>query len=46
MWATAWTQPGHYSGVLADYFGGTDPYDELDQSSFVNAFRHSADDPW
>jgi len=42
----AGTQPGHYSGVLADYFGGTDPYDELDQSSFVNAFRHSADDPW
>ena len=40
------TQPGRYSGVLADYFGGTDPYDELNQSSFVNAFNYSPGDPW
>jgi hypothetical protein len=40
------TQPGQYSGVLADYFGGTDPYDELSQSSFVNAFNYSPGDPW
>jgi hypothetical protein len=40
------TAPGDYSAVLADYFGGTDPYDELSQSSFVNAFNYSADDAW
>ena len=40
------TQPGQYSGVLADYFGGTDPYDELNQSSFVNAINYSPGDPW
>jgi hypothetical protein len=32
--------------VLADYFGGADPYDELSQSSFVNAFNYSPGDPW
>ena len=40
------TAPGDYSAVLADYFGGADPYDELNQSSFVNAFNYSADDAW
>jgi hypothetical protein len=40
------TQPGEYSGVLADYFGGTDPYDDLNESSFVNAFNYSTGDPW
>jgi hypothetical protein len=40
------TPPGQYSGALADYFGGADPYDELNQSSFVNAFNYGADDPW
>ena len=40
------TPPGQYSGALADYFGGTDPYDELNQASFVNAFNYSPDDPW
>jgi hypothetical protein len=40
------TPPGQYSGALADYFGGADPYDELNQSSFVNAFNYSPDDPW
>src|SRR5262245_16933161 len=40
------TPPGQYSGALADYFGGADPYDELNQSSFVNAFNYGANDPW
>ena len=40
------TPPGEYSGALAGYFGGSDPYDELNQSSFVNAHNYSADDPW
>ncbi|HZM30365.1 MAG TPA: hypothetical protein VFB77_07740 [Acidimicrobiales bacterium] len=40
------TPPGSYSGVLADYFGGTDPFDDLYQGSFVEAFNYSADDAW
>ncbi|MGH9184966.1 MAG: hypothetical protein ACRD0U_03970 [Acidimicrobiales bacterium] len=38
--------PGEYSGALADYFGGNDPIDELNQDSFVSAFNADPDEPW